>query len=218
MGLVSWGLQAQGEMGLSKHGELTNSTVLKLDKNGGTNSSDFLSKNGQSILYSAVLNYSVFSNTGISNYATDAADFDRFTLIGNRTSQGTYDATKLLDWVGYTNLPGITMPNLGDYFAMEVSGYFIPTESGTYTFTCEGDDAVDLFINEVNVAYHYNYHGVGALGTHQGTIDLMAGEKYSFRARMQETGGGEGLKVYWKRPSEINNTGWKIYPSELSAN
>jgi hypothetical protein len=53
------------------------------------------------------------------------------------------------------------------------------------------------------------------LGSHTGTINLVEGTKYTFRARMQENGGGEGLRVFWRKPSE--NAGWNIYTSEISS-
>lgn len=35
---------------------------------------------------------------------------------------------------------------------------------------------------------------------------------------MQEGGGGEGLRVLWKKPSEAGFADWKIDPSELFPN
>ena len=75
-------------------------------------------------------------------------------------------------------------------------------------------ELTDLFINDVNVANHYGGHGINGLGSHTGTIELVSGESYSFRARMQENGGGEGLRVFWRKPSE--SSGWNIYTDELS--
>jgi hypothetical protein len=104
----------------------------------------------------------------------------------------------------------------GDGFTIVVSGYFIPKQTGFYTFSIEGDDAVDLFINDVNVANHYNGHGADPIGTHTGTINVIAGKKYSFRARMQEAGGGEVMRLFWKKPSEASGSVWYQDIEELS--
>jgi hypothetical protein len=74
---------------------------------------------------------------------------------------------------------------------------------------------VDLFIDNINVANHYGGQGIAGLGSHTGTINLVEGTKYTFRARMQENGGGEGLRVFWRRPTE--SSGWNIYLEELTS-
>lgn len=104
----------------------------------------------------------------------------------------------------------------GDGFTIVVSGYFIPKQTGIYTFSIEGDDAVDLFINDINVVNHYGPHGNSAIGTHTGTISLVSGKKYMFRARMQEGGGGEVMQLFWKKPSEASGAVWYQDLEELS--
>jgi hypothetical protein len=206
------------KLGINKFGQLISDPTLKVNKNGTINAINYVNKHGKSassIPTDGNLNYDIF--TAPSNYAYSANDFPSFTNPSNKTSTGIYSATLLIDWT-YWNLlnnVGISIPNGGDRFAVQVSGYFIPEETGTYTFTCEGDDGVDLFINGVNVANHYGAHGIDSLGSHTGTINLVEGTKYTFRARMQENGGGEGLRVFWRKPSE--NAGWNIYTSEISS-
>ncbi len=104
----------------------------------------------------------------------------------------------------------------GDGFTIVVSGYFIPKQTGIYTFSIEGDDAVDLFINDTNVVNHYGAHGSSAIGTHSGTISLVTGKKYMFRARMQEGAGGEVMQLFWKKPSEASGSVWYQDIEELS--
>ena len=143
------------------------------------------------------------SNTGnlntSSSYAANLINFSNQTdlknAIGNQTPYSGFG---------------------GDGFTIVVSGYFIPKQTGIYTFTIEGDDAVDLFINDQNVANHYGPHGPDPIGTHIGTISLVAGKKYSFRARMQEGGGGEVMRLFWKKPSEASGAVWYQDIEELS--
>jgi streptogramin lyase len=205
------------KMGLNKFGQLITEPLLRVNKNGSINSTTYLNKHGKSassIPVNSKLNYTVFSTS--ASYANNAADFLNFTNSSNVFSSGSYSASLLLNWTqsSFLSSVGIQIPNRGERFALVASGFFVPEESGTYTFTCEGDDAVDLFINNVNVVNHYGIHGIYPLGTHTGTINLVAGTKYVFRARQQENDGAEGLRVYWRRPSET--IGWNIYTSELS--
>jgi hypothetical protein len=73
-----------------------------------------------------------------------------------------------------------------------------------------------LFINDQNVVNHYGAHGNFVVGTHTGTIALIAGKKYGFRARMHEAGGGEVLQLFWKKPSEASGALWYQDIEELS--
>jgi len=92
-------------------------------------------------------------------------------------------------------------------FSWVVEGYILAPETGTYFFGCDGDDAMDVFVNNVNVANFYGGHGFAAswtagVGQVSGSISLTAGQYYTFRARMQDGGGGDGLQVGWRKPSD----------------
>jgi streptogramin lyase len=204
--------------GVSKTGKLTTDFSGKITSTGDLNANTTLNRFGKVLsTYTAdgILTYKVFTSPGSHPY--NATQLDAYVNPANQTSTGTYSANTLINWTVKDQLTavGISIPNGGDRFSVQVDGFFIPEESGVYTFTCEGDDAVDLFINGINVANHYGGHGINALGTHTGTINLTAGERYNLRARMQENGGGEGLRVFWRRPSETS--GWNLYPSEISS-
>lgn len=205
------------KLGISKFGKLITDTTFQVTKNGRINADTYLNKHGKisAAKIDGKLNYKIYTSS--ASYANDANSFSNFTNEANKTSYGLYNGEILLDWTNWSTLNnvGISIPNNGERFSVEVSGYFSPEESGNYLFTCEGDDAVDLFINGVNVANHYGAHGINGLGTHTGTINLVQGMKYSLRARMQENGGGEGLRVFWRKPSQ--NSGWYINTTELSS-
>lgn len=182
------------------------------------------------------LYYRLYS-TSTTTYPASAAEFEsNFTTstnfklagyvplssnTGNLNTSSSYSAN-LINFLSQTDLKNAINNQTpytgfnGDGFTIVVSGYFIPKQTGTYTFTIEGDDAVDLFINDQNMVNHYGPHGNGAIGTHTGTIALTAGKKYLFRARMQEGGGGEVMQLFWKKPSEASGSVWYQDIEELS--
>ena len=137
--------------------------------------------------------------------------------FGNSISSGIANVNVVLDFTNQSTLnsAGINVTSNGENFSIVNTGFFIPSETGTYTFTCEGDDAVDLRVDGIIVASHYGGHPVDALGTHTGTISLTKNTKYSFEARMQEFVGQEGLRIFWRRPSQ--STGWFQNISEVSS-
>lgn len=152
-------------------------------------------------------------------YSNDAGQLTQQTNpgFGNSIASGTANINVVLDFTNRSTLnsAGINVTTNGEAFSILTTGFFVPSETGTYTFTCEGDDAVDLRINGVVVASHYGGHAVSALGSNTGTINLIANTKYSFEARMQEYQGQEGLRVFWRKPSQT--TGWFQNADEISS-
>ncbi len=98
---------------------------------------------------------------------------------------------------------------------MKIQGTFIPTESGTYTFSLEADDASDLTIEGTNVISTYTGQAVAALGTRTGTLSVVAGQRYRYEIRMQQGTGGAGLRFYWRSPTQaaVPTTYTSIHPA-----
>lgn len=126
---------------------------------------------------------------------------------------GKTSSARILDWIDADDLTdiGISLPNSNYYFAIKIQGTFIPTETGNYIFTLVADDASDLLINGTSVIATYSGQSVPALGENTGNIYLDAGKSYTFQARMQQAGGGFGLRMYWKSPSQ--NSAPTLYES-----
>jgi len=143
----------------------------------------------------------------LTYYADNTAQMDAMFNPANGLSQltsaGSASIDTILNWnyAGYLTNSGISIPNGGDNFSFEVSGTFVPQESGDYSFGVTSDDGSDVIIDGVVVTSQYGGHGMG--GYSYGTIALVKGTSYTFKARMQEYGGGEGLGVVWKRPSQL---------------
>jgi hypothetical protein len=156
------------------------------------------------------------STSQYANYPMSLTEMDKcFNTSFNNTVlrwSGTKASNIVLNWSSWSTLSsnGITVPNNGEYFSTELTGTFVPVESGTYTFGINSDDGSDLIINGTLVKSFYGGHGMS--GYQYGTISLVAGTQYTFKARMQEYGGGEGLAVVWKRPSQST---YSLQTSEL---
>jgi hypothetical protein len=182
-----------------------------------------LFKRGQTMGLSNTMNVRVFSthagNGNTSQYTqfpTVTTDFDKLfnTTFSNTQLRwtGILPTTTCLNFTTFTTLSGAgaTVPNNGDYYSVEVTGTFIPAVTGTYSFGINSDDGSDLFIGETFVVSYYGGHGMS--GPIYGNINLVAGTQYTFRARMQEYGGGDGLAVVWRRPGQST---YSLQTSEL---
>ena len=163
-------------------------------------------------------------NGNISQYPIIPTNKDEMDGLFNTSNSNTelfgYGKTssaRILDWLNAGDLSdiGISLPNSNIYFAIKIQGTFIPTETGNYIFTLVADDASDLLINGTSVIGTYSGQAVPALGTNVGNISLEAGKSYTFQARMQESGGGFGLRMYWKSPSQNSapTTYTSVHPS-----
>jgi len=147
------------------------------------------------------------SSTQYANYPLTLSEFDKlFNTSYTNTSlswSGTLSPSVSINWSVYTTLTsaGATVPNSGNYFSVEVTFILIPLETGNYEFFIDSDDGSDLKINGSLVASYYGGHGTGQ-GSDTGIYSMTAGERYTVIARSQEYGGGEGLIVKWKRPSQ----------------
>ena len=166
------------------------------------------------------LNYEVHTSTSPTYYAVTYTEL--ISKQGTLETSGTTSSIGgpstsdygLINFTHQSHLESVVGDVSNDDFSVSVSGYFIPQETGTYTFTCEGDDGVFFLLNGSVVASHPGGHGTQNIGNHTGTQSLTAGTKYTLDAYMQERGGGIGLRIFWKTPS---NSNWTIHASEISS-
>ena len=125
---------------------------------------------------------------------------------------GNLNATTSLNFTNYATLTnaGASVPSGGNYYATEVTFTFVPLETGTYSFGMTSDDGSDLSINGTSVIEYYGGKGVGTYK--YGTYTVTAGTQYTIVARMQEYGGGDGLILRWRRPSQST---WTLQTDEV---
>jgi hypothetical protein len=160
------------------------------------------------------LNYTVYNiiSNGAGQYANNATDFvNMFDITKGATvyASGVSTAQKTLYFQnGWT--PS-AVPNGGAYTGIKVTGYFVPKETGTYSFGVDGDDGVDFSLDGNVVTSFYGAHGFA--GYRYGTVSLVAGKSYTFMARYQNWGGGWGMYLVWKRPSQSN---WSVQSDEVT--
>ena len=151
-----------------------------------------------------------------SNYPMTRSEMNKlFNTSWSATTlwwQGNINATSSLNFVQFTTLTaaGASIPPNGDYYAAEVTFTFVPLETGVYSFGLTSDDGGDLAINGTSVIEWYGGKGTGQY--QYGNYSMVAGTQYTVVARMQEYGGGDGLIVAWRRPSQSS---WSLQANEI---
>jgi hypothetical protein len=129
-----------------------------------------------------------------------AAEFDAIlnTTNSNTTITHTGEVTLATICDGSTGTPHWA----SDFYAIKFEFWFIPTQTGSYSFGINSDDASDISVDGTIISTYYGGHGAG--GYQYGSKSMVAGTSYKIVIRYQEYGGGDALFVRWSRPNAPN--------------
>ena len=102
----------------------------------------------------------------------------------------------------------------GDNYNILATTTFTADATGLWWFAVDGDDDVEVQVGPAGVAgggtivaQYLGCHGPsGEPDDHKGSIALTEGVQYTIVARHFEAGGGEGVRVWFKRPPTTNST------------
>ena len=135
-----------------------------------------------------------------SQFANTAAEFDNMlnTANSNTTITHTGEVPLSIMCDGSTQTPHW----YSEYYAIKFEFWFIPTQTGSYSFGINSDDASDISVDGTIISTYYGGHASSAY--QYGSKNMVAGTKYKIVARYQEYGGGDALFVRWSRPSAPN--------------
>jgi uncharacterized delta-60 repeat protein len=89
--------------------------------------------------------------------------------------------------------------NVADAYTAMYSTWLYVDTPGTWSFAIDGDDAVEIEVNNTVVASYYGGHGFIGDQTYNGTIALSEG-LYQINIRHEEGGGDDGVVAYVKPP------------------
>ena len=88
----------------------------------------------------------------------------------------------------------------GDNYAGIFEGYLDVPETGKYTFGIDGDDSIELLIDDQVVVGFYGIHGQCGWPCETGDISLAQGT-HKIEMRFHEATGAEAYLLYWQPPS-----------------
>ena len=100
-----------------------------------------------------------------------------------------------INWNWGNNSPN-PLVNVDD-FACKFTGEVEAAFTETYTFYVTTDDGQRLWVDNQLIIDRWVQQG---MTEHNGTIDLVAGQKYSIELWMYEHGGGAGCEMRWSSP------------------
>jgi hypothetical protein len=148
--------------------------------------------------------YKTHNGNGSTNqypaFANNATEFDFLLNTANSNTTITHTGEVPLNIMCDGS---IQTPHWGgDFYAIKFEFWFIPTQTGSYSFGINSDDASDISVDGTIISTYYGGHG--ASGYRYGSTNMVAGTSYKIVARYQEFGGGDALFVRWSRPSAPN--------------
>jgi len=146
------------------------------------------------------------SNGGQSEYNAhpqSSSDFDDMFDYANKntttwTHYGRDTATKAFTWPWANVLPRHANTNFG----WEITGYFVPPTTGTYSFQLSSDDRSDFWMDQ-NLDGNLTNTNIGlGNGTRTVSINVTANEAYKFRIRFEQGEGGANFYLKWLSPED----------------
>lgn len=131
------------------------------------------------------------SGTGFS-HPSNHSEYD--TLVTTYATAGRKFGNGSMSTIEGTDNP---YGSNDDYLTVVTGSIVIPV-NGTYTFSVDGDDAVEVIINNLYVAGYYGDHAECNCNTHTVTATLAAGT-YPIEFRHEEAGGGDNFALRWNQ-------------------
>jgi len=99
------------------------------------------------------------------------------------------------NWTSASPAAGVASTN----FSVRWSGYVQPLYSQAYTFYTNSDDGVRLWVNNVLLVNNWTGHGPTV---DTGSINLVAGQKYSIKMEYFQAAGGSVAQLFWSSASQ----------------
>lgn len=144
-----------------------------------------------------------YDTTGYpDNYADSEAEFD--TWENDLAIRAKLDGTTIFNQINLNTGNPFNVRN-SDYYLAILDGYIYVAEDGFYNFAVDGDDAVELKINNTVRSSYYGAHGATNGPVDENSIGLAKGF-HKLDYRMQEYQGGDSFYAYWRQPSESVTT------------
>ncbi|HEU5294366.1 MAG TPA: PA14 domain-containing protein, partial [Burkholderiaceae bacterium] len=114
------------------------------------------------------------------------------------------------NWGSGSPAPGVTKDN----FSVRWTGTIAAGASGSYRFQTVSDDGVRVWINGTQVINNWTNHA--ATTNTSGTINLVAGQKYTIKVEYFEKGGNAVMRLRWLTPgagSYVTVPATSLFPS-----
>jgi hypothetical protein len=149
----------------------------------------------------------IYNSQGYSdNHPNNETEFD--TWENDLAIRAKLDGNTVLNEINHNSGNPFALRS-NNYYLTLIEGYLYAPEDGFYNFAVDGDDAVELKINDTVYSSWYGGHGAQNSPHDENTWGLSKGF-HKLNYRMQEYTGGDSFYAYWRKP---NQTSTNIIPT-----
>lgn len=142
-----------------------------------------------------------YNSQGYSdNYADNKNQFDRWEA--DLAIREKLDGQTILSQINLNTGNPFDVRN-SDYYLALLEGYLYAPEDGSYYFAVNGDDAVELQLNNAVISKRYGPNSAASTAQDRQEIKLAQGF-HKLTYRMQEYSGQDAFYAYWYTPSDTN--------------
>ncbi|MGE5609827.1 MAG: PA14 domain-containing protein, partial [Bacillota bacterium] len=171
---------------------------------------------GESV--SNVVHIKTSATTGTTGLIGTYYDGFNKALVSDGTLQLQRNDAQIDSNYGDNNSPAEGVA--ADNFFIRWEGNVTPLESGEYVFGTSSDDGCRLWVNGELVTNGWYPRGQNETAPQEipfHTLNLVAGQSYSFVYEMYDSGGGAGAHVFWQRVGAAwdGATAWTKIPAEV---
>lgn len=142
------------------------------------------------------------------NYANSEAEFDQWE--NDLAIRSKLDGKTILSRINNSSGNPFNVRN-NDRYLVIIEGYLYAPEDGFYNLAVDGDDAVELKLNDVVYSSWYGAHGAQNSPRDENSVGLAAGY-HKLNYRMQEHLGGDSFYAYWRLPDDTTT---RIIPATV---
>jgi hypothetical protein len=139
----------------------------------------------------------IYNSQGYGTYVQNETEFDQWE--NDLAIRSKLDGQTVLSQINNVSDNPFQLRN-NEYYLTLIEGYIKVPEDGFYRFGVDGDDAVELKINDIVYSSWYDGHGSQGSAHDENTWGLSKGY-HKLGYRMQEFEGGDSFYAYWRKPN-----------------
>jgi len=142
------------------------------------------------------LQLSTYDTVGYNTYPNDHTEYN--SLVANYAVPAKIFGSGLVDTI---NGSGNPYDSANSEYLSVFKGYLYAPTDGIYQIGIDGDDAVEVIIDDEVITGWYGGHGRAGSAQYITPINLQAGY-HDLEFRHQERLGGDNYYLYWQKPSD----------------
>ena len=143
---------------------------------------------------SSQIKMTTYSTTGYNSYPADTSAFS--TLVQSYATDANLFGSGYLNQINGTGNPY----GSDEHYLTVFEGYIYLPTTGVYAFGVDGDDAIEVYLDDTLITGWYGGHGRASQARNVVNVFAQTGW-HKLKYHHQERTGGDSYYLYWKQPN-----------------